>query len=63
MGANLAGKIPSFSLNLVSFILIKGVKMDAPAYFSHLPHVLLSFFAEPAQIIEIFDESPMIDAF
>ena len=62
MGANLAGKIPSMSSNLVSFILIKGIKLAAPAY-SKFPHILVSFFVKPSRIIKVSHKDPIIDVF
>ena len=62
MGANLAGKIPSLSSNLASSILIKGIKLAAPAY-SEFPHILVSFFVKSSQIIKISHKDPIIDVF
>ena len=62
MGANLAGKIPSLSSNLDSSILLKGLRLAAPAY-SKFPHILVSFFVKPSRIIKIFHKDPIIDVF
>ena len=62
VGANLAGKIPSLSSNLASSILVKGIKLAAPAY-SKFPHIVVSFFVKSFQIIKISHKDPIIDVF
>ena len=62
MGANLAGKIPSLSSNLASSVVIKGIKLAAPAC-SKFPHILVSLFMKQSGIIKISHKDPIIDVF
>ena len=45
-----------------SCVLLKGIKLAAPAY-SKFPHILVSLFVKPSRIIIISHKDPMIDVF